>query len=106
MFGEETAKSKNGVPIRLPDERWLHLTEAHSEMAGYYSDVLETLDDPDIICEGNAGELLAVRKLQTNKYIIVVYKEVNKLDGFVITAFLSSKKNQLGRRRKVWQKSK
>lgn len=75
-------------------------------MAGYYFDVLETLEDPEAIYEGKAGELLAVRKLQTNKYIIVVYKEVNKLDGFVITAFLSSKKNQLERRRKVWQKSK
>ena len=31
----ETARSRNGIPIRLPDERWIHLTEGHSEMAGY-----------------------------------------------------------------------
>ena len=24
---------QNGIPIRLPDERWIHLTEGHSEMA-------------------------------------------------------------------------
>lgn len=98
----EKALSKNGVPIRLPDERWLHLTEAHSEMAGYYADVLETVEDPDAIYEGNSGELLAVRKVQNDKYLIVVYKEVNSGDGFIITAFLSSKIRQLERRRKVW----
>ena len=30
-----TAKSINGITIRLPDERWIHITEEHSEMAGY-----------------------------------------------------------------------
>ena len=51
----ETARSRNGIPIRLPDERWIHLTEGHSEMAGYYSDVLETMEDPDAIYEGISG---------------------------------------------------
>jgi hypothetical protein len=82
-----TALSKNGVPIRLPDERWIHLTEGHSEMAGYYSEVLETLEDPDAIYEGGSGELLAAKEIQTDKYIVVVYKEISEKDGFVITAF-------------------
>ena len=30
-----TAKSVNGVMIRLPAERWVHITEEHAEMAGY-----------------------------------------------------------------------
>ncbi|MHC1574416.1 MAG: hypothetical protein ACXQTY_01225 [Candidatus Methanogasteraceae archaeon] len=38
----DVAKSKNGVPIRLTKERWFHITEEHSEMAGYYFEVLET----------------------------------------------------------------
>ena len=29
----EMTHSKNGVPIRLPEERWFHITEEHSEMA-------------------------------------------------------------------------
>ncbi len=33
--------SKNRVPIRLTDERWVHITEEHSEMAGYYFEILE-----------------------------------------------------------------
>lgn len=46
--------SRNGVPIRLPDERWLHITEEHSEMAGYYFDVLETIREPDAIFQGKS----------------------------------------------------
>lgn len=102
----ETALSKNGVPIRLPDERWVHLTEGHSEMAGRYSDVLETIESPDAIYSGNSGELLAVKEIQTDKYIVVVYKEISEKDGFVITAFQSSRKKQLERRTKVWQRQK
>jgi len=101
-----TALSKNGVLIRLPDERWIHLTEGHSEMAGYYSEVLETLEDPDAIYEGGSGELLAAKEIQTDKYIVVVYKEISKKDGFVITAFLSSRRKQLEKRRMVWPQQK
>ena len=102
----ETALSKNGVPIRLPDERWLHLTESHSEMEGHYSDVLETIEDPGSIYEGGSGELLAIRELDTNKYIVVVYKEVDEKDGFIITSFLTSKIKQLERRKKIWPQQK
>lgn len=32
----DIVRSKKGVPIRLTEERWFHITEEHSEMAGYY----------------------------------------------------------------------
>ena len=35
--------SKNGVPIRLTDERWTHITEEHCELAGLRLEVLETI---------------------------------------------------------------
>lgn len=102
----ESAQSRNGIPIRLPDERWIHLTEGHCEMAGYYSDVLQAVEDPDAIYEGSSGELLAIKKIQSGKYIVVAYKEVSKADGFVITAFLTSKMRQFERRKKVWPRQK
>ena len=98
----ETARSKNDVPIRLPDERWLHITESHTELAGFYSDVLETIEDPDAVYEGESGELLAAKETQPGKYLVVIYKEVNRDDGFVITAFLTRKEKQLERRSKIW----
>ena len=102
----ETARSKNGIPIRLPDERWIHLTEGHSEMAGYYSEVLEVVEDPNAIYKGSSGELLAVKKMKDGKYIVVIYKEMSRTDGFVITAFLTRRMNQLERRKKIWPRQK
>ena len=102
----ETARSKNDVPIRLPDERWLHITESHTELAGFYSDVLETIEDPDAIYEGESGELLAVKEAQAGKHLVVIYKEVNREDGFVITAFLTRKEKQIERRSKIWPRQK
>jgi hypothetical protein len=64
-------------------------------MAGYYSEVLETIEDPSAVYEGNDGEFLAAKELAIDKYLVVVYKEADKNDGFEITAFLTSKVKQL-----------
>jgi hypothetical protein len=37
-------------------------------------------------------------------HIVVIYRELNKEDGFVITAFLTRRRKQLERRRKIWQR--
>ena len=50
------------------------------------------------------GECRAVREIDNGKYIVVVYRELSKEDGFVITAFLARRRRQLERRRKIWQK--
>ena len=100
----DVVKSKNGVPIRLTEERWLHITEEHSEMAGYYFEVLETIEEPDEIFEGRAGEYISVREIEAGKYIVVIYREVSKEDGFVITAFITRRKKQLERRRRLWKR--
>ena len=99
----DRAKSKNGVPIRLTEERWFHITEEHSEMAGYYFEVQEKVEEPEAIYEGKTGECIAARQIEKDKYIVVIYRELSKEDGFVITAFLTRRKRQLERRRKIWQ---
>jgi hypothetical protein len=97
-----TANSKNGVPIRLPDERWVHITEEHCELAGLRLDVLETVSDPTRVLEGGAGELLALREWEPDKWLVVVYRELNDDDGFVITAFLTRRIRSLERRPQLW----
>jgi hypothetical protein len=72
----DVVKSKNGVPIRLTEERWFHITEEHSEMAGSYFEVLEAVAEPEAIYEGKTGECIAVRGRESGKYIEVVYKEL------------------------------
>jgi len=97
----ETVYSKNGVPIRLTDERWVHITEEHSELAGLRLEVLETIANPTAIFTGNRGELLAVREVEPGKYLVVVYRE-SQQDGFIITAFLTRKGQALHRRQQLW----
>ncbi len=98
----DVVKSKNNVPIRLPDERWFHITEEHSEMAGYYVDVLETIANPVAIYEGVSGEYIASSEIEPGKLLLVVYRESDLEDGFVITSFLTRRIQQLERRKKLW----
>ncbi len=95
-------KSKIGIPIRLTEERWQHIIKGHPELKNYQNEVLKTVAQPDEIYEGAQGELLAVRKITENKFLVVVYREINPEDGFIITAFLTSKKKKLERRHKIW----
>lgn len=91
------------MPIRFPEERWFHITEEHSEMAGYYFEVLETIEQPDIIYEGKSGGFIAVKEIEKGKYIIAIYRELSKNDGFVITAFFTKRIKFLIRRKKIWE---
>ena len=99
----EMVLSKNKVPIRLTDERWSHIVEEHSELAGMRLEVLEAVVNPSRILAGKAGELLAVRKAVAGKNFVVVYREF-KNDGFIITAFITSKAKLLNRRDQIWPK--
>jgi len=42
-------KSRNGVPVRLTDERWNHIVGRHPEMASQRDRVLGAVGDPDLI---------------------------------------------------------
>ena len=71
-------------------------------MAGYYFEVLETVESPDTIYRGKTGECVAIKEIEADKYIVAIYREVSKEDGFIITAFLTRRKKQLERREKLW----
>ena len=90
-----------GARIRLTDERWAHILDGHGELAGRRVEVLETVERPERIVSGRVGELLAIREYEPGKSIVVVYRELGD-DGFVITAFLTSRISPLQRRRQVW----
>jgi hypothetical protein len=87
--------SRNGVPIRLTDERWRHIVTRHPEMTDQRERVLETVADPDIIQAGDYGELLALRFYTptplTSKFLVTAYRAVSSEDGFVLTAYLTSR---------------
>lgn len=95
--------SMNGVPIRLTDERRLHIEDEHPDI-DRVSEISQTVSDPDFIQEGNSGTLMAVRLSATfnGKYVVVVYRETEQTDGFIITAYLT---RTLSRRRVLWESS-
>ncbi len=88
---EETIVSNNGVPIRLPEERWVHIVENHDDVAGHMDDVLDAVESPDLIIKGYGDALIALKKVKEDKFLAVVYKEIEPTDGFIITAYFSSK---------------
>ena len=97
----ERATSRNGVSIRLTPERWTHITEEHTELAGLRLEVLETVTQPDSVVEGQHGALLAVRAIAPGSWLVVVYREIRD-DGFIITAFLTRRSGFLAGRRQLW----
>jgi hypothetical protein len=101
-MSQDESVSRNGICIRLTDERWQHIIEEHGELANLREDVLQAISQADKVLKGNAGELFAVRMMEPAKAIVVVYRELDINDGFVITAFLTRRLNSLSRREQVW----
>ena len=77
----DVAYSVNNVPIRLTYERWYHITENHDDLASYYYDVLETVENPEFIVRGNKGTLKATKIISKSKWLVVIDKELSKEDG-------------------------
>jgi len=96
----DIAYSVNGVPIRLTDERWGHIVNSHDEMAGYYDDCLHVIENPDLVLAGMGGSMKAVKGYGRNRYLVVIYRETGKGDGFVITAYFV---RTINRRKIVWR---
>jgi len=86
----DVVKSKNNVTVRLTEERWFHIIENHDDLAGYYEDVLKTVEEPDCIIEGYGGALIALTQMLKNKFLAVVYKE-SENNGLIITAYFTSR---------------
>jgi hypothetical protein len=62
--------------------------------------------EPDLIQQRDSGELLAVRRFEetplTAKFLVVPYREVSAEDGFVLTAYLTSRPSSS--RSVVWKR--
>lgn len=101
-----TATSKNGILIRLTDERWQHIITTHLEInPDDFSIVMKVVSNPDFILTGGRGELLAIKKTSGKKvWIVVPYKEVSQQDGFVVTAYKTTDIHWLLQREVIWSK--
>ena len=76
----------NRVPIRLTDERWNHIIDGHVDLFNYRDGILHVIEEPEAIYRGRRGSLIAVRSYGRRGFLAVFYREVSRLDGFVVTA--------------------
>ena len=100
-----TAISVFGHTIRVTARQWSHITEAHDYMSGNMDKVLETLAEPERVIAGQRGESLGLRDYEstniTRKTAVVIYRDEH--DGFLITAFFTSKPEKIEQKgQMVW----
>ena len=100
---DTSTTSKNGVPLRLTEERWEHIVLMHPGLADQKRQVLKTVKNPDYVLQGYAEELLAVRGPSQRTYLVVVYKQIAD-DGFIITAFETTDVAWLFKKKTLWSK--
>ncbi len=107
----ETAKSVNGVPIRLPSERWKHILKRH-HFEDLQEAILNTIQNPQdvyIPANNHSGQYMArnsqnrISAKLTTGNLIVHYKETSQSYGFVITAHLINNE-RFKRMIKNWKK--
>ncbi|MBF0567924.1 MAG: hypothetical protein HQK95_03565 [Nitrospirae bacterium] len=78
----------------------------HPELNEQKNMVAQCIVSPDLIQNGDFGELIAIKFYKntpmTSKYLAVVYKETNQDDGFIITAYYTSRYSD--RRITIWKR--
>ncbi|CAN5386668.1 hypothetical protein BH20ACI1_BH20ACI1_06870 [soil metagenome] len=84
----DTVESVDGVPIRLTDERWYdHIIENHPELSGHYENVLSVVESPTFVLRGRKKTKVAVANFGRKKWLHVVYREISRKDGFILSAY-------------------
>jgi len=109
-----TVRSPNRVPIRLTEERWLHILRHHEELQPFQHEILLTVSTPDALylspppTKPNFAAVKTFRGLREAglaKNLVVHYREVSLSDGFILTALVMSSE-RLARRFRRWQRLK
>jgi hypothetical protein len=67
---------------------------------------LKQLQTPTQFTKEKQVSVWRCEEIEDEKDLVVVYREVSDGDGFVITAFLTKRKRQLEKRRKIWERTK
>lgn len=78
------------------------VSEKSQEIVNNFCKFIET--NNSLLIEKYSLELIAVRELKKEKFLAVIYRELNH-DGFIITAFLTKRIKSLSRRKQIWSNS-
>jgi len=85
--------SVTGAKIKLTHESIEHIINKHPEVEPYLDQVMETVEKPDLLIQGEIGEIKAMKFYESlhvgSKYMVVPYREKGS-EGFIITAYFTS----------------
>jgi hypothetical protein len=84
---------KDGLILRKNTANW----QGSEKMS------LKQYQTPCKSLKARAGNLLAIREIESGLFLVVVYRELDN-DGFIITAFLTTRIRSLERRKQIWAK--
>ena len=80
------------VHVELADEAWRHILRNHPEVQHYRERILATVREPDVLANGEAGELWALRRYDFpghgEKYLFVAFRMRGNA-AFIITAYIT-----------------
>ena len=89
-------KSRSGASVRLTVKQWEHIVTARPELGTFMKEVLDVVEQPDEVLEPPRRvkpQLHAVKRFERlsdvgfSQNLVVVYRETNVQEGFIITAF-------------------
>ena len=96
--------------VVLADEAWRHILMNHPEIKHHKERVLETAREPDVLAEGEAGELWALRRYDFSphgvKYLFVAFRMPGNA-AFIITAYITDIERadrRLKRTKIIWKR--
>ena len=92
-----------GKKIRTTRQYWNHITtKKHSELEGKLDETLEALREPDeVYRQDETSDIYLYYRRRNGEWISVVARHLNG-DGFIVTAYLTTKSKRKGIR--VWQR--
>jgi len=83
-----------------------HIMHKHPEVEPYLDKVIETVEKPDLLIQGELGEIKALKFYESlhigSKYMVVPYREKGN-EGFIITAYFTSSLNRV-RGKTIWRR--
>ncbi len=96
--------------VRLTESAWTHILRNHPEIQSYKDRIFETVRKPEILAEGEAGELWALRRYafppHGEKLLFVAFR-IRRNVAFIITAYVTDierAETRLGRTKVLWRK--
>lgn len=86
--------------VRLTRTQWNHTIFRHKELKGQEEKLKQTLQEPEIVLYSNIDDNYQYYRLYSTtpvseKYLLTVVKHLNG-EGFIITAFFSSRNKEKG----------